>query len=99
MTDDELNAARARLVERGLTADAVGHLNEVVSGLSLEALGPVKQALKRFFSDQPWTESDDNALADAVGAGAGTGRKELEPGLTLVWGWESGRFRLRVEHE
>jgi adenine deaminase len=95
----ELDAARARVVEHGLTADAVGHLNEVVSGLSLEALGPVKQALKRFFSEQPWTEADDAALADAVGAGSGTGRSELEPGLTLVWGWEDGRFRLRVEHE
>jgi hypothetical protein len=99
MTEAELDAARARVVERGLTAEAVGHLNDVVSGLSLEALGPVKQALKRFFSDQPWTDADDAALADAVGAGDGSGREELEPGLTLVWGWEDGRFRLRVEHE
>ncbi len=99
MTDAELDAARARVVDHGLTADAVAHLNEVVSGLSLEALGPVKQALKRFFSDQPWTEADATALADAVGAGSGTGRRELEPGLTLVWGWKDGRFWLRVEHE
>jgi hypothetical protein len=99
MTDADLDAARARVVERGLTAAAVGHLTQVLNDLSLEALGPVKQALKRFFSDQPWTEADDDALADAVGAGAGTGRKELEPGLTLGWGWEDGRFRLRVEHE
>lgn len=99
MTDARLDAARARVVERGLTADAVGHLNQVVDGLSLEALGPVKQALKRFFSTQPWTEDDDDVLADAVGAGTGTGREELEPGLTLVWGWENGRFRLRLESE
>jgi hypothetical protein len=99
MTDARLDAARARVVERGLTADAVRHLNEVVDGLSLDALGPVKQALKRFFSDQAWTEADDAALADAVGAGTGTVRKELEPGLTLVWGWEDGRFRLRLESD
>jgi hypothetical protein len=99
MNDARLDAARARVVERGLTPEAIGHLNEVVTGLSLDALGPVKQALKRFFSDQPWTDADDAALADAVGTGAGTGRKELEPGLTLVWGWDDGRFRLRVEHE
>lgn len=96
----ELDALRARVVERGLTGEAVGKLTPVVSGLSLEALGPVKQLLKRFFSDAPWTEDDDNALADAIGApggGAGDGRHELEPGLTLVWMWESGRFQLRLE--
>jgi hypothetical protein len=90
---------RKRVAERGLTADAVTHLTPVVSRLPLEALAPVKQLLKRFFSDQPWTEADDAALADAVGAGTGTGREELEPGLTLVWGWEDSRFRLRVENE
>ena len=95
----ELDAARSRIVERGLTADAVGQLNQVVSGLSLEALAPVKQQLKRFFSDRPWTEDDDEALADAVGGGVGEGRHELEAGLTLVWGWEGNRFRLRVESE
>jgi HEAT repeats/Scaffold protein Nfu/NifU N terminal len=66
-------------------------------GLSLEALGPVKQLQKRFFSDVPWTEDDDHALADAIGPGVdGADRVELEPGLTLVWGWQDGRFRLRV---
>jgi hypothetical protein len=99
MTDADLNAARARVVERGLTADAVGHLTQVVSDLSIEALGPVKQALKRFFSDEPWTDDDDEVLADAVGTGTGSGRKELEQGLTLVWGWDGGRFRLRVESD
>ena len=93
MTD----ADRARLVERGLTADAIEHLTPVVSALPLEALAPVKQLLKRFLSDQPWTDADDQSLADAVGPGSGGGRKELEPGLTLVWGWDGGRFRLRVE--
>jgi hypothetical protein len=95
----DLDAARARVVERGLTPDAVGALTGVVDGLSLEALGPVKQLLKRFFSDQPWTEEDDDALADAIGSGAGEGRAELETGLTLTWSWEAGSFRLRVESE
>jgi hypothetical protein len=93
----ELDAARARVVERGLTAEAVGQLTSVVAGLSLEALAAVKQQLKRFFSDQPWTQDDDEALADAVGPGAGDGRHELAPGLTLAWGWEEDRFRLRVQ--
>jgi HEAT repeat protein/scaffold Nfu/NifU family protein len=95
----ELDAARARVVERGLTADAVGQLLQVVSGLSLDELGTVKQLLKRFFSEQPWTSADDEALADAVATDAGAGRHELGPGLTLVWGSEGGRFRLRLERE
>jgi len=94
----ELDARRARVAAEGLTGAAVAELTPVVRALSLEALGPIKQLLKQFFSDQPWTEGDDEALADAVGAGAGVGvgGHELEPGLTLTWGWESGRFRLRL---
>jgi hypothetical protein len=95
----ELDAARARVVARGLTVKALGLLTPLVTGLglSLEALGPVKQLQKRFFSDVPWTRDDDEALADSIGPGVGdVARHELERGLTLVWGWEDGRFRLRV---
>jgi hypothetical protein len=92
-----LDAARAQVVERGLNAAAVSQLTPVVTGLSLEALGPVKQLLKRFFAAQPWTDADDDALAAAVGPGAGAGRAELDPDVTLVWGWDDGRFRVRVE--
>jgi hypothetical protein len=95
----ELDAARAQVVARGLTVKAFAELTPVITGLglSLEALGPVKQLQKRFFSDVPWTSDDDEALADAIGPGVdGTTRRELEPGLTLIWGWEAGRFRLRV---
>ena len=84
------------MVHHGLTADAVRELTPVVSALPLDALGPVKQALKRFFSDAPWTEADDTTLADIVGPGGGGGRFELEPGLTLAWGWDDDRFWLRV---
>ena len=93
----ELDAARARVVERGLTAEAAGQLLQVVSDLSLEELGTVKQLVKRFFSSEPWTDADDDALAAAVATDPGAGRHELEPGLVLVWGSERGRFRLRVE--
>lgn len=97
--DPKLDAARARVAERELTAAAAGLLTPVVTAAPLEALGPLKQLLKRFFSDQPWTEPDDDALADAVGATDAHGREELEPGLVLVWSSEGGRFRLRVEYE
>ena len=92
----ELDAARAQVVERGLTAEAITELTPVVSALPLDALGPVKQLLKRFFSGAPWTADDDRALADVVGPGTGGGRRELEPGLTLVWAWDHDQFRLRV---
>jgi hypothetical protein len=95
----ELDAARLRVVERGLTPDAIRELTPVVSALPFEALGPVKQALKRFFSEAAWTADDDDALADIVGAGTGGGNSELEPGLVLTWTWEGGRFRLRVESD
>jgi Scaffold protein Nfu/NifU N terminal len=93
----ELDAARARVVERDLTAQAVGQLTDVVNGLSLEALAPVKRLLKRFFSSEPWTADDDEALADAIGPTASEGSHQLEPGLTLSWGLVEGEFRLRVE--
>jgi HEAT repeats/Scaffold protein Nfu/NifU N terminal len=95
----ELDAARFRVVEDGLTPDAIRELTPVVSALPFEALGPVKQSLKRFFSDAAWTADDDDALADHVGAGTGGGSRELEPGLVLTWTWEGGRFRLRVESD
>ena len=97
----ELDAARARIAGMELTGAAVSALSPLVRTLPLEALTPVKQLLKRYFSEQPWTEDDDEALADLVGApavpDAGTERSELAPGLVLVWGWAGGRFRLRVQ--
>jgi hypothetical protein len=92
----DLDAARAQLVERGLTATAIGALTETVRGLPMEALTPVKQLLKRFFSDQPWTAADDAELAAVVGTGSGSERLALNDELTLVWGWDSGPFTLRL---
>jgi len=93
----ELDAVRQEVAARQLVPDAVMQLNEIVAALPLESLAPVKQHLKRFFSDSPWTGADDDALADLVGNGVGGGEHELAPGLTLVWRWPGGRFRLRVE--
>jgi uncharacterized membrane protein YozB (DUF420 family) len=42
----EFDATHARVVEHDLTVQAVGQLTAVVSGLSLEALAPVKHLLK-----------------------------------------------------
>jgi len=95
----DLDAARTQVVERGLTATAIATLTETVRGLPLDALAPVKQLLKRFFSDQPWTGRDDDALAAIVGTGSGSQRATLDADLNLVWGWESGPFLLRVIHD
>jgi hypothetical protein len=99
-TGAELDALRARVGASDLTGPAVGALSPLVRALPFEALTPVKQLLKRYFSDQPWTDADDAALAELVGApdpaGAAAGRVELAPGLVLVWAWADGPFRLRL---
>jgi hypothetical protein len=95
----ELDAARRRVVAEGLMGDAIDALTPVVGELPMDALGPMKQQLKRFFSEESWTAADDDALAAAAQGGTSSGRHELEPGLVLTWGWDDGRFRLRVENE
>ena len=95
----ELDAARAHVVQRDLVPDAIAALTPVVSQLPLDALGPVKQLLKRFFSDAEWTAAEADALADVVGTGSGGSRHELGPGLTLVWKWDDDRFRLGIESD
>jgi hypothetical protein len=92
----ELDAARILVVERGLTNTAVSALTELVRNLPPDALAPVKQSLKRFFSAEPWTTADDDAFADIVGPGSGSEQLALDPDLTLAWGWPQGRFLLRV---
>lgn len=92
----DLDGRRARVAAGALTGDAVAELTPIVSALPMEALAPVKQLLKQFFSDQPWTEADDAALADAIGAGTGSDCRRLAPDLVLAWGWEGDRFWLRV---
>jgi len=54
----------------------------------------VKKLLKRFFSDEPWTDADDRSLADLVGPGDGWWRHEW----MTAWCWSSdgreGSFRI-----
>ena len=82
----DLDAARTQVVARGLTPKAIDALTGIVRGLPMEALAPVKQLLKRFFSDQPWTADDENALAEIVGAGTGSEQLALDDDLTLAQG-------------
>ncbi len=88
--------ARRLVVERGLAAAAFGHLTEAFLTLPFESLGPVKTLLKRYFSAAPWSPADDDALAAAVGPGEGTRHRALDDDLTLDFGWDTGRFGVRV---
>ena len=95
----ELDAARRLVVERDLAAAAFGHLTDAFTSLPFESLGPAKTLLKRFFSTAPWGPVDDDALAAAVGDGEGWWQRELDADLTLVFGWDGGRFRVGLRAE
>jgi scaffold Nfu/NifU family protein/HEAT repeat protein len=90
------DVARRLVADRGLAAAAFGYLTEAMSGLPFEALGPVKTLLKRYLSTGPWSASDGEALADAVGPGDGWWRRELDPDVTIQFGWRDGRFEVRL---
>ncbi|MFN2608647.1 MAG: NifU N-terminal domain-containing protein [Acidimicrobiales bacterium] len=90
-------AARRQVVERGLVPAAFGHLTkDAFLALPFEALGPTKALLKRFFSPEPWTTADNDALAEAVGPGEGRWERPLDDDLTLAYGWDAHRFWLGV---
>jgi hypothetical protein len=95
-TGPALDAARRLVVERDLARAAFAHLTGALKSIPFEALGPTKQLLKRFFSTEPWGPADDEALAGAVGPGEGTWRQALDADLALEYGWQDGRFTVRV---
>jgi hypothetical protein len=98
MTPDPVrDEARREVAGRGLTPDAVAHLTRDALGtIDLAALAPVKRLLKRFFSNDVWTEEDDRALADLAGSGGGWWRHELDDDLTFEFGWRDGAFRMEL---
>ena len=86
------------MAERGLLPAAVSALTaHALADLPFESLGPTKALLKRYFSDQPWGESEEAALAEAVGAGEGWWRQRLDEDLVLEFGWVDGRLALGVQ--
>ncbi len=93
-----MDSGRRQAVERGLVRAAFEHLTmDAFLTLPLEALGPTKALLKRFFSTAEWGADDDEALAAAVGPGEGTWRRPLDADLALAYGWVDGRFGVRLE--
>lgn len=94
MDEDE---GRRLVAERGLAAPAFAALTEAMTGVPFERLGAVKGLLKRYLSTGPWAPDDAAALAEAVGAGDGWWRRELDPDVTLEFGWREGGFQVRSE--
>lgn len=93
-----MDRARRAIVDRDLVRAAFDHLTaDAFMALPFESLGPTKALLKRFFSSDAWDSADDEALADAVGPGEGHWRRDLDDDLSLVYGWDDGRFALRAE--
>jgi hypothetical protein len=89
--------ARHLVVERNLVRRAFEHLTvDAFLSLPFESLGPTKALLKRYFSLGPWGPADDEALARAVGPGEGSWQRALDDDLVLAYGWEDGRFSVRV---
>ena len=89
--------ARRLVVERNLVRAAFELLTvDAFMALPFEALGPTKGLLKRFFSSEPWTPADDEALADAVGPGEGRWQHDLDGDVVLEYGWTDGRFSIAL---
>jgi hypothetical protein len=98
MPDSARAIARCEVAARGLTPAAVTHLTrDALGGIELASLAPVKQLLKRFFSDGAWTAADDDALAALVGSGAGWWRHDLDDDFRIEFGWRDGAFRMHVD--
>jgi Scaffold protein Nfu/NifU N terminal len=95
--DRARDTARSEIAARGLTPQAVAHLTKDALGrIDVEKLAPVKGLLKRFFSDEKWTDDEDRALAELVGSGDGWWTYDLDGGFRLSFGWRNGTFRLDV---
>jgi hypothetical protein len=89
--------ARTEVAARGLTPAAVTHLTRDALGtVDFAVLAPVKKLLKRFFSEDPWTSADEDALAGLVGVGTGWWQHDLDDDYALEFGWREGVFRIDV---
>ena len=91
------DVGRRLVAERDLTAAAVAAITPLMNKVDFAQLGEVKRLLKRFFSEQEWGQTEDEALADAVGSGHGSVDHMLAPDLRLWAGWRQDRFALRIE--
>ena len=95
----DLDLLRAAIADRNLVGIASGHLTQTIAmQLPFEALGPFKTALKQFFSRQPWTAADAEALSDLVieHVAEGSWVHSLDDQFTLVHGISDGRYEITI---
>ena len=95
----DLDATRAAIADRGLMANALGHLTtEVAAHLPFESLGPFKNSLKKFFSSSEWTEHDGAELSDLVTPHVANEwwEHDLGAGIRLEHGVTPDGYRLLV---
>ena len=96
---EDLDRTRAAIAARELVGTASGYLTgEVAVHLPFEALGPYKNALKRYFSVEPWQRADAAALSELVAPHVESGwwEHDLGAGITLAHGIRDGRYELWV---
>jgi len=92
--------ARAQLAKRALTATAAERVvRTALDGLPVSLVARATAQLRRFFSDGSWSAEDDAALAATIGPGSGWYEEELDPELSLGFGWRAGAFRTEVRYE
>ena len=92
--------ARAELAKRALAATAAERVvRTALDGLPVSLVARATTQLRRCFSGGSWTAEDDAALSAAVGPGTGWYEEELDPELTLGFGWRAGAFRAEVHYE
>lgn len=95
----DLDVTRGVIAAHDLTATASGYLTaDVAMSLPFEALVPFKNALKRFFSTESWTEADAAGLSDLVTPHLHEGwwEHDLGGGISLGYGIHDERFVLWV---
>jgi hypothetical protein len=93
----DFDATRAWIADAGLVAQASMYLTEDVAlRLPPEDLPDFKTLLKRFFSEAPWGNEDDEAMAALVTRHVGTEwwEHDLGDGITLSYGNRDGQFAL-----
>jgi len=91
----DFDATRASIAEKSLVADASMYLTQDVAILlPTEDLPEFKTLLKRFFSEAPWGNEDDEAMAALVTRHVGTEwwEHDLDDGITLSYGNRDGQF-------
>lgn len=95
--DADQDSSRQAIAASNLTAEAVNALSsDAYEDISFDELPVLKNLLKVFFSDQPWTAHHETQLADLVGDVGGYWTHTLSNGATLQHGMVDGRYLLSI---